>query len=483
MNKNRERLYLSAIFLFCLSIRIALLDQKNLWFDEVFSWNITLTSFYEIVVRTTNDIHPPLYYFILKIWIFLFGDSIFTMRLLSAICTSLAVFFIFGISKRFLKASLTYIPVILYCISPLNLYYSQEARMSGMNLLFNIAAVYYFIRILEEEKPLKELFKKPYFILFILFQSAALYTHYFSFFILAAEIISLIYHFKGAIRLYKPFLTAFSFVLAIYLVWIPPLMIHLKRGQGWRQKQNFAEVSNEVLNFIKDLSLGLYYHYTNLNFIKIITYFLLGLALILLILSFIKPKEKWKVNFPVIIGFAFIIPVILAIIISFNQHIEFYRYLVILVPYLCIILVYLLSKIKIKFIYITLILVFSCINLFGISLHYKFDFKNDDYRQIIKDINSNYKDGEKIYVFPHYCGWIIDYTRKQENLKIPKFVNHQYGWDVLQDSLKTQNPSSFWLVMDYCDVDTTEFHNYVSWIKGNYTETSEENISNGSGKS
>src|SRR5437867_3856820 len=113
MNFRQERLILSAIFLFCFAIRMVYLDQKNLWFDEVFSWNITLGSFYEIIVRTTNDIHPPLYYFILKIWIFLFGDSIFTMRLLSAACTSLAVFFIYGISKRFLAGSMKFIPLVL----------------------------------------------------------------------------------------------------------------------------------------------------------------------------------------------------------------------------------------------------------------------------------------------------------------------------------------------------------------------------------
>jgi len=471
MNIRRERLVLSAIFLFCFAIRVAYIDQKNLWFDEVFSWHMSISSFYEIIVRTTNDIHPPLYYFILKIWDFLFGDSVFSMRLLSAICTSFAVFFIYGISKRFMKPALAFLPIILYCISPLNLYYSQEARMSGMNLLFNIAALYYFIRILENESSLRKFIRSPLLYVFIFFESAALYTHYFSFFILVAQLVFLIIHFRNNIRAYRPFAIAYSAVITIYLIWVPALIEHVKRGQAWREKQNLLQVSNEVVNFMKDVSMGLYYYYTNLNFVQILTWFLAALSVLLIILSFLKSKHKDKVNYSLLIGLALIIPLILASIISFNQKIEFYRYLSILVPYVCIMMVYLLDKIRFNTIAAALLILFASVNLFGVYLHYKFDFKNDDYRQIIKDINSNYKEGERIYVYPHYCGWIIDYTKKQENLKIPNFIDHRYGWDVLLDSLKTQNPSQFWVVMDYSDVDTSQFNQYVSDLKNTYHQT------------
>ncbi len=471
MSPKRERLVLSAIFLFCFAIRVAYIDQKNLWFDEVFSWHISISSFYEIIVRTTNDIHPPLYYFILKIWNFFFGDSVFSMRLLSAIFTSFAAFFIYGVSKRFMRPSVAFIPLILYCISPLNLFYSQEARMSGMNLLFNIAALYYFILILENEYSIRKLIRTPTLYLFIFFESAAIYTHYFSFFIFAAQLVYLVIHFKNDIRAYRPFAIAYSAVITIYLIWIPALIEHVKRGQAWRQKQNFLQASNELLNFMKDISMGLYYYYTDLKLVQVLTWYLSLLTILLVILAFRKSKDDSKINYSRLIGLALVVPLILAFIISFNQRIEFYRYLSILVPYICIMMVYLLDKIRIKAIAAVLLVLFASVNVFGMYNHYKFDFKNDDYRQIIKDINANYKDGEKIYVYPHYCGWIIDYTKKQENLKIPNFVDHRYGWGVLLDSLRTQNPSQFWVVMDYSDVDTSHFRQYVSELESSYRQT------------
>jgi uncharacterized membrane protein len=471
MNRNRERILLSSIFLFCFAIRIAFIDQKNLWFDEVFSWNMSMDSFYLILVRTTNDIHPPLFYFILKIWNFLFGDSIFTMRLLSALCASLAIYFIYPICKRFMQPALCLLVIILYSVSPLNLFYSQEVRMSAMNLLFNIGTVYFFIKLLEDRYTLKESLKKPDLYFFLFFQSAALYTHYFSFFILVGEILFLIIQFRKNIKLYYTFILAYFLVFLTYIVWIPTLYEHITRGQSWRPKQNFFQVASEVLNYIKDSSLGLYYYYTNLNLINIITWILLGIILICIVSSFIKKQMSYEINYPLLISLMLIVPVALAVIISFNQKIEFYRYLSILVPYIVICFVYALSKIKFKPIGLTIILLFAAINIFGIYLHYKFDFKNDDYREIIKDINSNYRGGDRIYVEPHYCGWIINYTRKQENLKIPNFIDHRYGFDVLLDSLKTQNPSQFWLVMDYSAVDTSKYSEYVSNLDNTYVKT------------
>jgi hypothetical protein len=175
-------------------------------------------------------------------------------------------------------------------------------------------------------------------------------------------------------------------------------------------------------------------------------------------------------------GLALLVPLVLAAIISFNQKVEFYRYLSILVPYICLCIVYLFGKLNVRYIGIAFIAVFAAINIFGISLHYKYDFKNDDYRQIVKTLNENYTEGEKIYVQPHFNGWIIDYMRKQENLRIPKFVDHRYGWNVLLDSIKTQSPPQFWLVMDYSDVDTSAYAGYIAGLKSEYTVTFEKNF-------
>lgn len=61
------------------------LSERSLWFDEAFSWRMIQLPWSEIPAATANDTHPPLYYFLLKIWSGVFGDSLFALRSLSAI--------------------------------------------------------------------------------------------------------------------------------------------------------------------------------------------------------------------------------------------------------------------------------------------------------------------------------------------------------------------------------------------------------------
>src|SRR6266498_4136933 len=140
---------LLVLSIFCVALRIALLSQKNIWYDEAFSWHLSNLFFYEIFVRTAGDIHPPLYYFILKIWITIFGDTLISMRVLSGIFSTAALYFIFKIACMVLERRDAYLASFLFVISPLNLYFSQEVRMSALNLLLTAASTYYFLRLLK----------------------------------------------------------------------------------------------------------------------------------------------------------------------------------------------------------------------------------------------------------------------------------------------------------------------------------------------
>ncbi len=468
--QKREKVILFIFFIFCISIRLFYISQKNLWFDEIFSWNLTLDSFYTIIVRTSNDVHPPLYYFILKIWNYLLDDSVFSMRAFSALCGSLSVFFIYPISRKILKPLESIIVVVLYCISPLNLYYSQEVRMSAMNLLFNIISVYYFIKLVESKSGIKDIFRDKYSYLYILFTTLALYTHYFSFFILITQIIFLLYYFKKNINNIKSFGLIYISILILYIVWLPEFISQISRGQSWRSPQNASQVIQELLHYLKDVSLGLYYHFTNLQLVYYITYFLILMIILCIVGLFIK-KEKNNGNFTILTNFLVLIPLSLTIIISFSEKIEFFRYLSILVPYILIFIVYSLNKYKFKIIPVTIIILYASVNIFGVWLYFTSDFKNDDYRALITTLNANYSEGERIYVEPHYNGWSINYYKKQENLKIPNIVDNRYGWDNLMDSLNTQKPKQFWLIMDYGSVDTTKYPIYLSDMKALYEQT------------
>jgi len=466
MTPKTEKIMVFLVFIVCLALRMAFITQKNLWFDEVFSWHLSLDSFYEIIVRTSNDIHPPLFYFTLKIWNFVFGDSVAAMRLLSALFTSSSVFFLYSISKRYLEPSKAMLVILLYSVSPLNLYYGQEVRMAAMNLFLNLGSVYFLLKLMDKPHDYHRIFKEKYAIPFVLFTTAAIYTHYFSFFILAAELLYIIYTYRKSSKQYIAYLYLLISIGVVYLIWVPELITHFSRGQSWRSPQTLSLVMHEYVNYIRDLNLGLYYYYSNLEIVKYITYFA-AIVLVISLAGVLFRKNAGK-DSPKLILLVLFVPLILAGLISFKQRIEFYRYLSILVPYISFFVVYGLTKWNNKYFTTAIVGLLIAVNIYGVTIHYSFGFKNDDYRSLIQKINIEYKPGDRIYVEPHFNGWVINYYKKQENLQLQNPVYVRYGWNEVLDSISTQKPERFWVVLDYSAVDTSQYHNYIDSLRKMY---------------
>jgi uncharacterized membrane protein len=478
MIKNREKLFLSVIFLFCLLLRLALITQKNLWFDEVFSWHLSTGSFLDITWGTSADIHPPLYYYLLKIWILMFGDSVFVLRLLSALFSSVSVLFIYPIARKVLDRKESFIVLILYSLSPLNLYYSQEARMAALNLLLNVSALYFFFKTLEFKGRFTLFLKNPNVWAYTVLTTFALYTHYFSFTFLAGEVIYLLINFRKLTRRIHHFLFIYILMFVGYLFWLPILIKHMTTGQPWRTPQSIVSLFEQLFYFAKDISLGLYHFYADYDLMKLINVILILLFGItfLGVIYFIYKKRKEKKSaksFPdcyTLILFVTFIPVFFACLIFMREKIEFFRYLSFIVPFLLICGMMGIKTFN-KYLAASVILIFMLVNIFGDFLYYKFDFKNNDYRQVVISLEANSREDEEIFVYPHYYGWIINYYKKQDGLTIPKTSDVKYGWWELQDSITTHKPEKFWMVFDYGSEDTATYKDKLNWLNNEYNIT------------
>lgn len=145
------------ILIFGFVLRLINLNQ-SLWLDEaITALAVKNNSFIELITKfSPGDFHPPLYYLFLKFWTMFFGFSEVALRMPSVIFGVLAIFFIYKIGGK--KAA------ILMAVSPLGVYYSQEARMYSLAMFLVTASAFFFIK------------KKR--ILFVVFFLGALYTDY-----------------------------------------------------------------------------------------------------------------------------------------------------------------------------------------------------------------------------------------------------------------------------------------------------------------
>ena len=134
-----KRLLPPIIFLLlaAFALRLFRLDAQSLWWDEGISLHLATSSLGEIVRDRLSNIHPPLYFFILKGWLALVGVSPFTGRYLSALASLAQVALVFAAArawggKAIGRSAWPWIAAGLMLISPLSVIYGQEIRVYAL---------------------------------------------------------------------------------------------------------------------------------------------------------------------------------------------------------------------------------------------------------------------------------------------------------------------------------------------------------------
>ncbi|MEJ2749753.1 MAG: glycosyltransferase family 39 protein, partial [Anaerolineae bacterium] len=121
---------LVVVLLAAFALRIFRLDAQSLWWDEGISLHLATSSLAQIVTDRAGNIHPPLYFFILKGWVSLVGVTPFAARYLSVLASLVQVAVVYAVSRRWFGRSLAvWLAVLFIAISPLAVIYAQETRV------------------------------------------------------------------------------------------------------------------------------------------------------------------------------------------------------------------------------------------------------------------------------------------------------------------------------------------------------------------
>src|SRR3990167_970423 len=82
---------LGVIVLLGVALRSYHLGARSLWFDEAFSWRLIQFPLPEMLTRAAADVHPPLYYLLLKAWAFVFASSLLSLRSFSVVFAAASI--------------------------------------------------------------------------------------------------------------------------------------------------------------------------------------------------------------------------------------------------------------------------------------------------------------------------------------------------------------------------------------------------------
>ncbi len=98
--------------------------------------------------------HPPLYYVLLRIWAVLVGDSIGSLRLISALLSLIALPMAYWLAMELFGSQLIgWMLVALISVSPLHLLYAQENRQYGLWIGLILFADISFLRAVHKPSP------------------------------------------------------------------------------------------------------------------------------------------------------------------------------------------------------------------------------------------------------------------------------------------------------------------------------------------
>lgn len=132
-------------------LRVNNLARQSLWADEGNSVALAGRSFGEIAQAAALDIHPPLYYWLLSLWTRVFGTSEVAVRSLSVVLGVATVWLVFLLGRRLFGRVAGLVAAFLLAISPLHVYYSQEARMYALLAFWAALMMLGFVRLIQDE--------------------------------------------------------------------------------------------------------------------------------------------------------------------------------------------------------------------------------------------------------------------------------------------------------------------------------------------
>jgi 4-amino-4-deoxy-L-arabinose transferase-like glycosyltransferase len=156
------------------------LGWENLWLDEAYSVDLARRAIDLILREGWTDIHPPLYYLTLHYWIPLGGTSEAGARLLSAIFDVGTIAATYAVGARLAGGWVGAVAALLVAISPFHVEFGQEARMYALLGLTSTLSMHAFAAMCADRRA-------GAIAGYVAATTTLLYTHIYSFFVLAAQ--------------------------------------------------------------------------------------------------------------------------------------------------------------------------------------------------------------------------------------------------------------------------------------------------------
>ncbi len=239
---------LQAAILVGFALRVYQLAAQPLSWDE--GWSIAMRSLplSEINRITALDVHPPLYYYVLKMWPGL-GAHELLLRFLSVVAGVVLIPATYVAGRVWCDERVGAFAACVAAFSPFLVYYSQVVRMFALCASLGVLAAYFLLKAVATVQ-------RGFYLAFVCFATAALYTFYYSALVIAAV---LVYALMLRPQQWRRLLMAGGMVALAYAPWLVYAVPAMLGRVGTRT--GFSLSLTDVPQLLRDGLFGLVFAY------------------------------------------------------------------------------------------------------------------------------------------------------------------------------------------------------------------------------
>jgi hypothetical protein len=180
MQPRAFALAIGALTLVAVALRVPTLDHQSFWIDEAAMANLVQLPLGDFLQELKTQTSPPLFYGLTWAWSSLFGTSEVALRSLAAVFGCVTVPVAAWTVARIAGRRTGLIVAAFVATSPEMVWFSQEARPYSLLVLLSALSIYLTVRSAREGGARLAA-------LWALCAAAAILTHYFMVFVVAAE--------------------------------------------------------------------------------------------------------------------------------------------------------------------------------------------------------------------------------------------------------------------------------------------------------
>ena len=255
-----------AIAVFFLIFPLAVkISGRDFWYDEAFSGLLVREDSRSFWVKIFYDVHPPLFYVLLKTWGKIFGFCAENLRGFSLLCHGISIFLFLKIAKNFFDQISSRILSLAFAVSPFFLGYGTEVRMYALFGTLIFAATFFLLRginFCQQENRGNLVFTGDFF-WFSFFLGLAFWTHYFAAIAAICFFIFLFLEFKEKIhkqpeKNFLTFVTIFFPAAVFFFLWFPIFILQYFDSPGidWIPNISWYNFPEILTRFFFGINLG-----------------------------------------------------------------------------------------------------------------------------------------------------------------------------------------------------------------------------------